>query len=181
MGCSLALLDPLAARAGACACGCAGRASIGAAGGLYVSDAEVKAKKRQVDLDINNLRLTVEGGTCGLSFEEAESFYAFVEKWKAFYYREIPFWGAGEQMTEALDHEARARQWRELLASRCSVIGPDIPAPKEEPQSLPAQWIGMLKVGLPAVALVAAAVVVAPLVWEYAAERKAVTRRPRRA
>lgn len=150
-----------------------------AMGDLIVYDSEVIAKKDEVNQDVNNVRATA--GACALlGSDDRMAVESFIREWKAFYVTPIPFWGASEIMAITLRYKARAQQWRQKLASvQCTeLVGPDpLPEPQKPPgpSELAADWIGMLKVALPAAAVIAGVVLVAPVVWEYVGARHAKT------
>jgi hypothetical protein len=149
-------------------------------GDLIVYDSEVHAKKDEVNQDVKNLSLTAGGcvdgnGQSKLTVDEQMSLNSFRAEWFAFYTKPIPFWGASEEMATTLRYQQRAIAWRNDLSSRCELVGP-VPLPPPEkppgPTELASEWIGMLKIAIPAAAVIAVAVLAAPFVLEYAGARK---------
>lgn len=157
-------------------CGCA-EPRIG---DLIVYDDEVIAKKDEVNQDIKNLGLTEGSCLDKMTTDERFALDSFRSDWFAFYTKPIPFWGAAEEMAATLRYQEKAIAWRDLLAKKnCAVVGP-APMPPDPPSgagALASQWIGMLKVAIPAAAVIAGVVLAAPVVWEWAATKRAARRK----
>lgn len=157
---------------------CRGRAprALSALGDLYVSDDDVIAKKDEVNQDVKNVALMEGACPDKLTLDETFSLDSFRRDWFAFYTKPIPLFGAAAEMAATLRYQDKAAQWREILTKRaCPGVGPAPapPPPETGPAAVASQWIGMLKVAIPAAAVIAVVVLAAPVVWEWSAAKKA--------
>lgn len=175
------LLRPGDAYHGQCACApCTSGGRCSTMGDILptiVWPEDVRTKRAQIDLEMSNLMLSAQG--CDrLTPEDKIGLGSLQLQWLTVSQKPIPTFGEADAWREALGYERQVREWRDTLKKRgCTLVGPEPPEPSHDP-SLPSQWISMLKVAIPAAAVIAVVVLAAPLVWEYAGTKKAARSKP---
>jgi hypothetical protein len=146
-----------------------------------VFPSDIRRRKNELDPFVRALDITFNAGCATLSAEEAITYDGFSKAWREFYQEAEPFLFTASKWDELLRYQDTIGAWEDIFAAKCGFTGahaqPSRNAPAPPGSSGPGitelaeGWLGTIKVVAIVTGVVAAAVVVTPLVVDFVSAR----------